>query len=180
MNKNSKQRKIGEKVVVELSRPDARMLVDLLARGRENVRVFKRARALQLMGEGKSPVVAGRAIGLNRETVRRVAKRYQGAGLDDALHERSRPGQKRALDSRQEAKLVALCCSSPPLDQARWTIPLLRKEMLRRGICKKVGETTIRKTLKNHAIRPWREKKLVRRGNHAGVSSEDGRRPGDV
>src|SRR4051794_12497374 len=159
---NPKAHSKGERVVVALSRGDRAKLQALLSRGRESVRVFKRARALELLGQGRSAPAAAVAAGLDDETVRRVGKRYREGGLDAAIRERPRPGQKPVLDGRQEAKLVALVCSAAPIDRARWTIPLLRREMLRRGICEAVSETTIRKHLKHHAIKPWREKKLVR------------------
>jgi putative transposase len=170
----------GEKVVVALSRRDAAMLQGLLSRGREGVRVIKRARALQLLGQGRSSPEAADAAGLDDETVRRVGKRFLEGGLDSAIRERPRPGQKPALDARQAAKLVALACSAPPMNRARWTIPLLRHEMLRRGICDAVSETTIRKHLKRHALKPWREKKLVRGRAHARVRRENGRRASDL
>jgi transposase len=179
-HQNARTHLKGEKVVVALSRADAVRLRELLSRGRESVRVVKRARALQLLGQGRSAPEAGDAAGLDDETVRRVGKRFLEGGLEAAIRERPRPGQKPALDARQEAKLVALACSAPPMDRARWTISLLRHEVLRRGICDAVSETTIRKHLKRHALKPWREKKLVRGRDHAGIRRKDGRRAGDL
>lgn len=152
----------------------------MLSRGRESVRVFKRARALQLLGQGCSALEAAVGAGLDDETVRRVGKRYQIGGLDAAIRERPRPGQRPVLNARQEAKLVALACSPPPLDRTCWTVPLLRREMLRRGICEAASETTIRKHLTHHAIKPWREKNLVRGRDHTRVRRENGRRAGDL
>lgn len=166
--------------MVVLSGRDATALHELLSRGRESVRVYKRARALELLGQGKSAPEAADAAGLDDETVRRVGKRYLEGGLDAAIRERPRPGQKPVLNARQEAKLVALACSSPPLDRTRWTIPLLRQEMLRRHICSAVSETTIRKHLRRHALKPWREKKLVRQRDHPRVRRQDGRRAQDL
>ena len=44
--------------------------------------------------------------------------------LDSALNERPRPGQKRKLDGRQEAHLIAIACSDAPEGHADWTIQL--------------------------------------------------------
>ena len=148
----------GERLILVLSGRDATTLHELLSRGRESVRVIKRARALELLSRGKSAPEAADAVGLDDETVRRVGRRYLDGGLDAAIRERPRPGQRPVLNQRQEAKLVALACWSPPLDRTRWTIALLRQELLRRRVCSAVSETTIRKHLRRHALKPWREK----------------------
>ena len=57
---------------------------------------------------------------ISASTVGRVRTRFVKEGLDSALNERPRPGQKRKLDGRQEAHLIAIACSDAPEGHADW------------------------------------------------------------
>ena len=45
-------------------------------------------------------------------------------GLDKALNEDPRPEQKRKLDGRGEAQLIAVACSKAPAGHDHWTLRL--------------------------------------------------------
>jgi hypothetical protein len=55
-----------------------------------------------------------------------------------------------------------MVCSDPPEGMARWTIEVIARESIRRGIVERVGRETIRVLLRDHDLRPWREKNVVR------------------
>ena len=152
-----------EKIKLKLKAADCRHLQQLLKSGRDSVRVFKRARALQLLHDGKSAPKAAEAAGISEETVRRVARRYAVGRLTRALYELPRPGSEPMLDQKQEARIVAIVCARPPDGFARWTLPLLTKEVIDRGIIDKISDETIRRLLHRHQLKPWREKNVVRR-----------------
>ena len=44
------------------------------------------------------------ALNVSRPTVERVRKRFVGGGLDRALNDAPRPGQRRKLDGRGEER----------------------------------------------------------------------------
>lgn len=152
------------KVGLKLKKGERLYLRRLLSKGQIPVRVFKRARTLQLYDEGKSSPECAEALGIGEETARRIAKRYLEGGLDRALHDLPRPGVDRLLDARQEAKVVAMICSKPPEGFARWTISLIVREVISRGITDTVSDETIRRLLHRHELKPWREKNVVRPG----------------
>ena len=154
-----------ERVRIKLKISERRYLDRLLSRGEGSVRVYKRARALQLLHAGKSPPKAAEATGLGEDTVRRVARRYEKGGLPRALHDAPRPGGVPLLDKRQEARVVAMVCSKPPDGLARWSLSLIAKEVMARGIVDKISDETIRRLLHRHELKPWREKNVVRRGS---------------
>ena len=52
-------------------------------------------------------------------TVGRVRQRFVEGGLKRALDDLPRPGQRRKLDGKQEAHVVAVACSVPPEGHAR-------------------------------------------------------------
>ena len=147
---------------VRLSRRQRAELEKLTSRGQCPARVHKRARILLLLHEGWAPVDVPSAVGVGEATVRRVRARYERGGLEQALYERPRPGAKPALSARQQARIVAMVCSSPPRGRSRWTVRLIAEEAKKRRIVGQVGRETIRVLLRDHELKPWREKNVVR------------------
>ena len=159
---------------IHLKRHERRKLRDLSARGRVDARVLKRARVLQLLDGGWAPVDIPEAAGVGEATVRRVRARYEEGGLARALYEIPREGAPRLLSDKQSVEIVAMVCSDPPEGRARWTVELVVDEAIRRGIVPKVGRETIRVLLRDHDLRPWREKNVVRRQAERRVHRADG------
>ncbi len=78
----------------------------------------------------------------------RLRKRFVEGGLERALNEDPRPGQKRKLDGRGEAQLVATACSKAPLGHEHWTMRLLAGKLVELGIVESISHETVRLTLK--------------------------------
>ncbi len=127
-----------------------------------DARVVKRARILALLDAGWAPVEIPAAVGAGEATVRRVRRRYEDGGLERALFDQPREGAPRLLSDKQNAEIVAMVCSDPPEGTARWTIELIVSEAIRRRVVDRVGRETIRVLLRDHDLRPWREKNVVR------------------
>jgi hypothetical protein len=70
-------------------------------------------------------------------------------GVKPALQRKQReiPPTLPKMDGKQEAHLIAICCSDPPQGRARWTIKLLMKELISRKIVISIGKETVRKKL---------------------------------
>ena len=120
-----------------------------------------RARILLLLDEGWAPVDVPDALGCGIATVGRVRRRYEEEGLDRALSEAPRPGQPKRLSERQSAKIVAMVCGPPPPGRARWTLELVVEYAVKRKIVSSVRRETVRVLLRDHELKPWREKKNV-------------------
>jgi hypothetical protein len=165
---------------VHLKEKDRQALKVMMSKGRQSVRVLKRAQVLQRMDTGLSAEAAGKAIGLCDGAARRVAKCYINGGLESSLYERPRPGKERRLSKRQETQVVALVCAGPPEGYAKWSVRLIAKETVRRGIAPKVGRETIRLLLQGHDLKPWREKNVVRAHAQQGVRRAHGGSLGPV
>ena len=71
----------GRNQGLKLKQADRAALEALTRRGRESVRVLRRARVLQLVSEGWTVVGAAEAVGVTQTTVRTVRRRYQEEGL---------------------------------------------------------------------------------------------------
>lgn len=95
------------------------------------------------------------AFEVSPSSVYRVRKRFAQEGLLAALNQRppSRP-RPRVLDGEQEARLLALACSSPPEGHARWTLHLLADRMVTLQYVESVSYETVRRTLKKTSSSP--------------------------
>jgi len=163
-------------IKVKLKVRDRQKLDAMLRRGRESVRVLKRAQALRQMGRGRTATQTADALGISQTMARDAANRYCEAGLERALREAPRPGKERVLNPRQEQQLVAMLCGPSPHGRARWTIRLATEEVMSQGIVATIGRETVRETMKRHALKPWREKNVVHPGADEGVRGENGGR----
>jgi hypothetical protein len=117
---------------------------------------------LQLLDKGWNLTAVGAALGTYAREVRRVGWRYLEGGVVLALTEKPRPKPSPKLDATQRSAVVALACSNPPEGRARWTLRLLARECIQRGVVDTVGYEVIREVLHAHDIKPWREKNVVR------------------
>jgi hypothetical protein len=161
---------------LKLKARDVEELRRIKASGKLSARVWRRILTLEHLHAGLGVNATAKAIGGYHREVSRVGKRYLADGLQAALSDDPRPGRERTLDSADEAAIVAMVCGPPPDGNARWTIRLITSEVIKRGIAKKVGRETIRLTLANHELKPWREKNVVRAGDQRRVRRADGGR----
>ena len=169
-----KKTQLHQRSKLKLKRADKKALAEIMKGGRQSVRVFKRARVLQLLDLGKTLKQTTEATGLSQGAVRAVKQRYLSAGLGRVLQEAPRRIPERALNDKQEQRIVAMLCGPQPSGRARWTIRLARDEVVGRGMAAKVGRETIRVLMSNHELKPWREKNVVHPGADAGIRREDG------
>ncbi len=159
-------------------RPEDRAELRKMERGRKalTARVWRRVRVLLLLDEGNTVRGTALAVGGYPREISRVGKRYLEGGLKLALTEDARPKPERAIDSVQEAAVVAMVCGPPPEGRARWTIELLTEEAVRKGIVAPVSRETIRVVLARHDLKPWREKNVVHPADRPGVRRSHGGR----
>ena len=116
------------KYKVKLAESERTRLNEVSHRGKPPVRTVKRALALLKADEGiRDGEIAG-ALLINAATVARVRKRFVEEGLEAAINDKPRPGRERKLDGKQEARLVAIACSSPPEGHVNWTLHPWRKK----------------------------------------------------
>jgi hypothetical protein len=69
-------------------------------------------------------------------------------GLTAALEEKARPGAIPKITGEIEAKIALLACSEPPKGTARWTLSLLKKQVIAEGWLPSVGRSTLGERLK--------------------------------
>ena len=158
------KRRSYRRLKVALRKRDRERVRALLRKGEMSARVLRRAEMLQMLDKGWTAGEIEAALGVSPTTVRRIGRRYVKEGLDTALKELPRPGNPRLLTEKEEARIIAMVCSDAPEGHARWTVRLIVEEAVRRKLVRQVGRETIRILLKNHDLKPWREKNVVRFG----------------
>jgi DDE superfamily endonuclease/Homeodomain-like domain len=90
-------------------------------------------------------------------TVCNIEDNYAQGGLLKALHDDPRPGAPVQFDDRVKSHVVATVCSEPPEGFDRWTLELIREEIVQRAVVKSISTETIRLILQEHDLKPWRQ-----------------------
>jgi putative transposase len=151
---------------IRLTAKEKTKLAALTRKGNLSARVLARAYILRQLARGDSPPMVAENLNVAANTVRNVARRYQDAGLEEALFERPRPGQSPLLNTRQKQRIIAMVCADPPPGRARWTLHLIVEEACRAKIVASISHETVRRLLQKHDLKPWREKNVVHREDH--------------
>ena len=137
-----------KKYIINLEENEQQTLIDMTNKGTIKARKFKRATILLKANEGLSDPQIMAAVDVSRPTVERIRKRYVEGGLEKALNEDPRPGQRRKLDGRGEAFLIATACSDAPEGHDHWALRLLADRIVELGVVESISYETVRRTLK--------------------------------
>lgn len=137
-----------KKYLINLNEEERQTLEALTRKGKAKARQFKRAMILLKADEGLSDPQIMAALSVSRPCVERIRKRFVMDGLERALNEDPRPGQKRKLDGRAEATLIATACTDAPEGHAHWSLRLLAGKLVQLGVVESVSYETVRRTLK--------------------------------
>ena len=116
--------------------------------GRQPVRAVRRAQALLALATGIGQQAAGQAVGLSRQAVSQVRRRYEEAGWQAALAEAPRSGGPRRFDGPQRAALTALACTPAPVGHSRWTLRLLANKAVELALVDTISHETVSQVLK--------------------------------
>lgn len=144
------------KYIVNLTDEEREQLLQMIRRGKSAARKLARARILLKANLGLSDGEVARALDIGTATASRTRKRFVEEGLESALKERPRPGQRPKLDGKQEAHLIAVACSKAPEGQERWTLRLLADKAVELGLAESLSYETVRQVLKKTISSPGR------------------------
>ena len=103
-------------------------------------------------------------MGISAKAAWEIGKRYQEGGLEEAIYDAPRPGQKPLLDTEQGQRIIAMVCGPPPAGRTRWSVRLIAQEAVKRKLVEHVEPETVRILLQSHDLKPWREKNVVHGG----------------
>jgi transposase len=137
-----------KKYLINLSGEERERLLEMTRKGSLKARQFKRAMILLKADEGLSDPQIIAALNVSRPCVERIRKRFVADGIERALNEDPRPGQRRKLDGRAEATLIATACSEAPAGHKHWSLRLLAGKLVQLQVVDTVSYETVRRTLK--------------------------------
>jgi len=138
----------AKKYIVKLDPSEREWLLEMTRKGEIGVRKMKRAQILLKADEGWKDADLIEALNTSRSTVERTRKRLVEGGLDKALNEDPRPGQRTKLDGRAEAHLVALACSEAPGGREHWSLRLLADKLVELGVVESISHEAVRQKMK--------------------------------
>jgi transposase len=125
---------------VTLTAEERDALGRMISRGKADARKLAHARILlqadaSAAGPACPDVAIAEALNVSVRTAERVRQRFVEDGLEAALLPKPSPRiYRRKLDGAQEARLIALACSAPPVGKKRWTLRLLAGRMVELAI----------------------------------------------
>ena len=155
-----------KKYIVRLSEEERQYLIDLVRKGK--VAAYKRRNAQILLkadigeeGPGWTDEKIVEVLGVSVRTVERLRKRLCTQGFEKCLLRVKGSGRNRKLDGVQEARLIALVCSSSPEGSARWTLRMLADKMVELDYIDDLSYETVRQVLKKTKLSLGKEKNGV-------------------
>jgi hypothetical protein len=124
------------KYVVTLTEEEREYLKKLIQKGKVSGFRIRHAQILSKLDEVPenkcwTEEKIAQAYSSNPVSVSHMAKRFVEEGLESALSRRPQENRARKIDGEVEAKVIALACSNPPQGRERWTVRLLRDEVVR-------------------------------------------------
>lgn len=136
-----------KKYQVELTADEFQRLDQMSRRGRQGARKLIRARILLKAALGMSDEEIAQEVDTSVATIERTRKRFASSRLG-ALEELPRPGRKRCLDERGEARLIAEACSPAPGGREHWTLQLLADRAVELQLAESCSDDTVHRLLK--------------------------------
>ncbi|MFI5752071.1 IS630 family transposase [Streptomyces sp. NPDC051644] len=123
----------------------------------------QRATIVLLAAQGRSNARIAAEVRVCVDTVRTWRGRFARGGLA-ALADRKRSGRPPSFTALQVAEVKALACQLPAetgVPLSRWSCPELAREVVTRGIARSISTSTVRRRLKNDALKPWQYRSWI-------------------
>jgi transposase len=139
---------------IKLEDQEVNFLMDFVRTGHKSAREITRARVLLLSNQQKMGTKIAKILGISRNTVLLIKKRYVEEGLPSALFDKPRPGKPIKYTEKHVAEVIALACSSSPDGCKRWSLSLLTEELRKKEGFETISKESIRLILKKAKLSP--------------------------
>ncbi len=142
-----------KKYIVRLSAEEKLKLEDVIKKLKGGSQKAMRAQILlkaDVNGPNWIDEKIAEAYGCQVRTIEYIRKRLVTEGFDVTLSGKrpSKPPREKLLSGEQEAQLIAMRLGAPPAGYGRWTLMLLKDQMIALEIVETISHETIRQTLK--------------------------------
>jgi transposase len=141
---------------IKLSKEEVEELTRVINKGSHTSQAFRTAYILLNCDKGdystdieiKNADIC-KILKVGERTIDRMKKKFIEGGFDSVLERRpSSQMYKRKVDGDLEAKLVTLCCSTPPEGFSKWSLRLLADRMVELNYVDYISHVTVRDVLK--------------------------------
>lgn len=136
------------KLKIKLKKADKTYLEKFVQTGTKKARAIARANILLLADKGKDDKTISQATKTHRQKIWRTKKRYLEEGLQKTLDEKTRSGQPKKYNDKEEAEIIALACTNSPKGYKRWSLELMTKELKKKKNMKSINRESVRLVLK--------------------------------
>ncbi|MEO6835235.1 MAG: IS630 family transposase [Candidatus Tumulicola sp.] len=131
-------------------RPKVRLaLVELTRRPTTSQRTVLRARVILAAANGLSNTEIGRRVGIARQNVIEVRRRFEEHGLESVLADAPRPGRPRVISAKTAEQIAKTVMTAPPKTATHWSSRELAQKY-------GVGRSTVQRILHAHNLQPHR------------------------
>jgi transposase len=150
---------------IKLTQCEVSELTSIIKKGSHTTQSYRAAYVLlncdegdYSLGKSTNKKIAD-VLKIGMRTIDRIKKKCIEGGLDRALDRvKSTRVYDRKIDGDAEAKLVALCCSSPPEGRAKWTVRLLADKMVELQYIESISHVSVYNVLKKTNFSPGKSK----------------------
>ena len=137
-----------KRIQIHLKVKDRKRLHEIVKKGEAKARKITRCHVLLLSDKKESNSKISRTLDIALLTIRRIQQRYVDGGLESAIEDRPRSGKPPKFSGKQQAKITALACSSPPEGRSRWTLRLLADKVIELELVDDISYKTVGEILK--------------------------------
>lgn len=137
-----------KKIQIRLKAKDRKRLQEIVKRGEAKARKITRCHILLLSDKKESNGKISRILDIALLTIRRIQQRYVEGGVESAIEERPRSGKPPKFSGKQQAKITALACSTPPEGRSRWTLRLLADKVVELELVNDISHKSVGEILK--------------------------------
>lgn len=143
------------KYVITLTDEQRQMLNNIINEGKESERTVMRARILLLSdvmeNEKLSVPKVAELLGTTHTTVQTVRTEYGKYGLEAAVFRKKRADniETRRINTKVRKQILEVAAENPPQGCKRWSLRLLCKEVVDRGIIDRISVDTMSIIMKN-------------------------------
>lgn len=143
------------KYVITLSDGQQQMLENIINERKESERTVMRARILLMSdsaaGEKLSIPKLAELLGTTHTTVQTVRTEYWKNGLEAAIYRKRRADniETRRINTKVREQILQVAAEKPPEGRKRWSLRMLCKEVVDRGIIDRISADTMSVILKS-------------------------------
>ena len=147
---------------VKLKNKEKKLLESTVYTGKNPARVIRRAQILLKAHKGLKDKDIAEHVECDERTVRDIRKKYCTKGLEETIYDAPHPGCGKTFTDDKVSRIIAIACTDPPEGASHWTLALLCKETVKQEIVNSVSKQQMSIMLKEHDLKPWRKKNVVR------------------